>query len=133
MKRFSCDCAGTHFIGDRCDIGVLTTPSYPQLTVGETSDELFITGNPDDILELRPVTDTDVLEFFPPKLVIYPSSGIVKFTITAKRPGLFKIRYEMVGIDAYSFQQPIVERIYAYHKISATDSVDVSTNFHEGL
>ena len=110
----------------------MTTPSYPQLTVGQTSDDLQIYAKPDNILEIRPSVENNALIFKPSRIVIYPSTMEASFTITASRPGIFTIKYEIIGLNAYNFEHPKEDKVYAYNKMAALKSVDVSINFYEG-
>ena len=128
IETFSCDCSGTSYTGESCEIGVISMPSILQLKVNRTSEELSVNAKPNGILQIRPKYDKNNMKFVPEKIKIYPSINEAKFRITVFQIGVFKVEFELVGLDATSFEKPKQLTVYAYQKID-TQSVDIDTNF----
>ena len=127
-STFSCDCSGTSFTGETCNLGLISMPSFPMMTVNEVSETLFLYAKPKEVLEVRPIFDKAILKFEPEKINIYPSIGEASFEITALKVGSFKVQFDIYGIDASTFVKPKQVTIYSTQKI-VTQPVDISTNF----
>lgn len=134
LNQHTCDCSDTGHIGKHCEIGKITVPTYPQLIVGKQSDKLKIFAQPkgDYPLGIKLLSDDNALVFEPSKLFITKSVGKAEFTITARRSGLYKVRYDMVSLNSFNFQQPLEDKIYASQRISTVDPVDLSLSFYKG-
>ena len=130
-STFSCDCSGTSFTGETCNIGLISMPSFPLMTVNEVSETLFLYANPKEVLEVRPIFDKASLKFEPENINIYPSTGEASFEITALKVGSFKVQFEIYGIDASTFVKPKQVMIYSKQKV-ITQPIDISTNFING-
>lgn len=81
---------------------------------------------------IKLLSDDNALVFEPSKLFITKSVGKAEFTITARRSGLYKVRYDMVSLNSFNFQQPLEDKIYASQRISTVDPVDLSLSFYKG-
>ena len=104
-------------------------PSFPQLAVGESSDELIIKARPDEAFEIRPFAENDALKFDPPKFYVYPSQNETIFRVTALKEGVFTVRYELVGNGAISFETPRSDTVYTYIKKTIAQAVDLAKSF----
>ena len=128
----SCDCSGTGYKGKHCEIGIIKMASFPQLVVGEPSEELVIQAKPDEVLEIRPKSESDAIVFEPSVLIIYPTRTETVFKVTAKKEGVFKIDYHLVGPTADAFEKPKSHSIYTYIKKGGEKAVDLEATFFEG-
>lgn len=70
MNEFECDCSGTGYIGEHCQLGTIQISSYPPLINGKTSDWLGITAKPSKELVIIPQAFGGNAIFEPKKVVI---------------------------------------------------------------
>ena len=97
-----CDCSGTGYIGDYCDIGVISVPNLPILLVG-IAHRITISAFPDDDLRVDLITDLDVS----PKTLNFTRNVTeveVNFYPTVSE--LFTLDFEISGTNTHIFRRP---------------------------
>ena len=106
---FSCDCSSTGYTGVTCNMGVLTVPSYPALTIG-VQVTLTITAVPDSELIISIASsDTDAIIISPSTLTITNPASSAMFSIEARGSGvagLYSISYTLSGVNADEYIIP---------------------------
>ena len=106
---FSCDCSLTGYTGVTCNIGVLTVPSYPALTIG-VPVTLTITAVPDSELIISIASsDTDTIIISSSTLTITNPASSAMFSIEANGSavaGLYSISYTLSGVNADDYIIP---------------------------
>ena len=117
-SRYVCDCSNTGYIGDQCEIGIITVPEFPQIIVGDESEVLTIEAKPDQQLIINLETEEKNTATFSPSsvLTLVSPRNKVTFKITPKRAGLIRIKYILSGKNKFSFIQPKDGIIFAIPK-----------------
>ena len=106
---FSCDCSLTGYTGVTCNIGVLTLPSYPALTIGVTVT-LSIVAVPDSELVINVTSsDIDTIIISPSVVTITNLASSAMFSIEVMEgtsDGLYSISYRLSGANADDYIVP---------------------------
>ena len=106
---YSCDCSGTHYKGEHCQIGIITIAEIPILIVNQTS-RLFISAYPDDFINITFIGASE-FEINPTSVTITSIQNTVPFEITATNPGKFLLTYKISGPNAKEFENPLTYHI----------------------
>ena len=106
---FSCDCSLTGYTGVTCNIGVLTLPSYPTLTIG-VPVTVTITAVPDyELIISITSSDTNNIIISPSTVNIINPASSATFSIEASGSGvagLYSISYRLSGVNADDYITP---------------------------
>ena len=97
-----CHCSGTGYRGDLCEVGVVSIPSLPLLTVGETHT-FVVSAKPDSNLT---VEFESKLHLMPSVLTFSPSVTEVMVNITPSGVGVYTVNAKLSGTNAYSYDTP---------------------------
>ena len=107
---FSCDCSSTGYTGVTCNIGVLTLPSYPALTIGVPVTLSITAAVPDSELIINVTSsDTDNITISPSVVTITNPSSSAMFSIEVMEgtsAGLYSISYSISGVNADDYIVP---------------------------
>ena len=107
---FSCDCSSTGYTGVTCNIGVLTLPSYPALTIGVPVTLSITAAVPDFELIINVTSsDTDNITISPSAVTITNPSSSAMFSIEVMEgtsAGLYSISYSISGVNADDYIVP---------------------------
>ena len=106
---FSCDCSLTGYTGVTCNVGVLTLPSYPALTIG-VPVIVTITAVPDyELIISITSSDTNNIIISPSTVNITNPASSATFSIEARGSGvagLYSISYRLSGVNADDYSTP---------------------------
>ena len=97
-----CHCLGTGYRGERCEVGVVSIPSLPLLTAGETHT-FVVLASPDNDLT---VTFESKLHLMPNVLTFTPGMTDVTVNVTPSTAGVYTVNAELTGTNAYSYDTP---------------------------
>ena len=106
---YSCDCSGTHYKGENCQIGIVTIAEIPILIVNQTS-RMFISAYPDDFINITFIGAAE-FEISPISVTITSIQNTVPFEITATNSGKFLLTYKISGPNAKKFENPLTYHI----------------------
>lgn len=106
QKSFSCDCEGTGYKGSECQIGIISTPVYPKLSVKSKSQPLLVSARPSNKLAILLHSENGV--------VFYPSSSLhitfpetkQEFSVEVEKAGVRTISYGLEGPNKDDFETP---------------------------
>ena len=106
---FSCDCSLTGYTGVTCNVGVLTLPSYPALTIGDPVT-VTITAVPDyELIISITSSDANNIIISPSSVNITNPASSAAFSIEARGTGvagLYSISYRLSGVNADNYNIP---------------------------
>ena len=106
---FSCDCSLTGYAGVTCNVGVVTLPSYPALTIGDPVT-VTITAVPDyELIISITSSDTNNIIILPSTVTITDPASSATFSIEAHGSGvagLYSISYRLSGVNADDYSIP---------------------------
>ena len=115
--KFQCDCTGTLYTGELCEIGVVEIPSIPKLVVDIESDEIFIYARPTGYIKVTLIAEPPLLEFIPPSIQIDASDIKSSFKMTASRSGTYALKFRIEDeVNQYKFQSLKDKQIYVFPK-----------------
>ena len=107
---FTCDCSLTGYTGVTCNVGVLTLPSYPALTIGDPAITVTITAVPDyELIISITSSDTNNIIISPSTVNITNPASSATFSIEAHGSGvagLYSISYRLSGVNADDYSTP---------------------------
>ena len=107
-----CDCTGTGYHGDTCQIGIVTVPQLPVLYVNVTKSGLMLQAKPSNDLVIKITTDSRNLGVFPQNVTISGSNTFSSFKLLAIAPGFYKLTFKLFGKDASFFDMPAPSTVY---------------------
>ena len=118
---FICDCHGTGYKGDQCEVGFITTPIFPKLRSNVSSNVLAVLARPSK--SLRVSLDSEVgITFDPSSLEIQFPKRDGEFTVEAAKPGIRAIRFLIEGENKDDFETPKKSVLFVAPEISNLDS-----------
>ena len=102
----SCNCANTGYEGNRCHIGIVTTPRIPKLKLGIASSVLTLNAKPSVALKVSVNAGKRVTIKPSPELSIdYPRQQ-ANFTVRATSVGVHLLSYNLSGPSKNDFITP---------------------------
>lgn len=113
--NYSCDCYGTHYKGENCEIGIVDFPRIPILTVN-TSVTLKIVAFPDNFINITFI-GASALEIYPSSVTVTNELTEVAFVMSTRVSGKFILTYTITGSSAANFEDALV-----YHVLSIESS-----------
>ena len=100
---FVCDCDGTGYTGETCDVLLINTPDISGLMVNSPLNfSLFARPDRNFVLELVP-DNKNVIVIEPSSIVFSQMSPQHNISMTATQPGLYKLEYK-VKDDSLNYQ-----------------------------
>ena len=133
QKKFRCDCTDTGFEGVFCEIGVLQTPLYPKLRVGQTSRLLALKARPSKKLKIM-LKSSSNLQFIPapPYTISYPQTQ-VNFSVKAPDdPGLAVVSYVLAGTSSRHFRDPEKSFVFTVKDVAHNENIYVKLGINKG-
>lgn len=115
-RNYICDCEGTGFEGSECQTGIVTTPVFEKLTVGDQSKMYHLYAQPKNDLTVIIKSSKSLIIEPKRELRISKSDKEATFTIIAVRPGLHVISYSLSGQDAKHYKVPSNSTVYVKSK-----------------
>ena len=106
MTSYTCDCIGTQYKGTTCQTGIISLPSLPILSVGQVSDQLWISAKPDVSLTITFTFPDGTLEVSPPQVTLTNSGTNTSFTIRPLQAGTIVMSYTLSGPSAAAYEDP---------------------------
>ena len=120
-NSFICDCDGTGYKGDQCEVGFITTPIFPKLRPNVSSGVLAVLASPSKRLRVS-LDSEDGITFDPSSLEIRFPKRDRKFTVEAANPGIRAIRFLLEGENKDDFETPEKSVLFVAPEISDFDS-----------
>lgn len=105
-EGFFCNCEDTGFEGPRCEVGIITTPTYQRLKANQESKVYHLYAKPKNGLRVTIRSTQAILVKPQSELRIPKLSRKAAFTLVPKKPGLHIIAYTLDGDDAKVFKAP---------------------------
>lgn len=107
--KYRCDCAGTHYKGQTCDIGVIGIEQAPILRVNE-SVTVSVEVYPMDELHVHLTNTTTGISISADRLTFNSDTTRALYSITGKSSGIHFIQFSLSGdsIDQYEVPQPMM-------------------------
>ena len=102
-NTFTCDCDGTGYTGEICDVLLINTPDISDLMINSPMNfSLFAQSNRTFVLELVP-DDKDAIIIMPSSVMFSKVLTQHKISLTATKPGFYKLQYK-VKDDSINYQ-----------------------------
>ena len=98
----NCQCSGTGYRGDICEVGVVSIPSLPLLTVGETHS-FIVSAKPDSDLT---VEFDSKLRFRPNVLTFSPRMTEMTVNVTPSSVGVYTVSTKLTGTNSFNYDTP---------------------------
>ena len=120
-NSFICNCDGTGYKGDHCEVGVITTPIFPKLRPNVSSHFLNVLASPSKSLRVS-LDSEEGTTFDPSSLEIKFPKRDGQFTVEAAKPGIQAIRFLLEGENKDDFETPEKSVLFVAPEISNLDS-----------
>ena len=106
LENFLCNCSGTGYIGEKCQIGVIVVPDLPSLNVTKPF-VLTIQAKPTNSLKIQPKVDMEAKISFNPPIAEFSSTiHSIDITITPNVVGIFPLSFSLLGSNRNEFMTP---------------------------
>ena len=120
--RFRCDCKDTGFGGERCQVGMITTPEFPKLSLNSSSNPFSLKAHPSESIMISMETNSD-LTLEPSTVQIRKPSSSANLVVKTKTPGLKVVSYSAQSSDGTVFTDPEDSVVFVSPKIAAQKSI----------
>ena len=130
----NCQCSGTGYRGDICEVGVVSIPTLPLLTVGETHT-FIVSAKPDSDLT---VEFDSRLGFTPNVFTFTPWMTEVTVSVTPSSVDVYIVNTRLTGTDAYIYDTPpevtiVVQDTTPFKDVNKTLSPGCCSNESESI
>ena len=100
-QSIKCDCSGTYYTGERCQLGYAVAHPVPALVKGN-SEDVTITSKPliQTMVSIAP-SDNSSLGINKQMISLSPQSSSGSYTVQANRSGLFTVSYDVIPGSLY--------------------------------
>ena len=114
---FECDCTGTLYTGELCQIGLVEIPSIPELVVDVESDEIFVYARPTGYITVTLTAEPPLLELIPPSIQIDAHDTKSSFKMKASKAGTYVLKFKIEdGVNQYKYEPPEDKQVYVFAK-----------------
>ena len=130
-NKFSCDCYGSGYQGDRCQLIQTSVDPIPNLNTHNKPLTIQLYAKPNIYIQVRVLTDTSGISIYPEEFTITHPDTRNEFQITATRSGKYIIQYEVTGLDAKLTIQPPSSVVYVTDTFADLSLVNASVGIFE--
>ena len=120
IKNYKCDCTGTPYQGNECQMIRTRITGIPiQIVAGQETTPIRFYAKPDNFVKVKLSSSGD-LSFNPPEITISHLSSFGEFKIIAEKEGKYSIEYDISGDDQSKTVTPPATTIYVQDSKSAS-------------
>ena len=103
--EFRCNCRGTNYKGLQCEIGAISIPQIPILTVGQTVT-ITVKAYPRSELFLSIFPGSNAVIVNPSAILFTQETTTASISIAANVPGIHFLQFNTSGIESPQFERP---------------------------
>lgn len=129
-EDYYCECRGTGYTGDRCEIGKVEFPitGFPTLSPSMESDPFTIFASPDEEIFITPIANN--CTFTPAQINISAPNTSGEFSVTCWGSGAVTVNFMLNGTNAKNYATPPPLILYIIPNPRPVGEVDVFEQLH---
>ncbi|XP_057304820.1 uncharacterized protein LOC130641844 [Hydractinia symbiolongicarpus] len=93
--EYSCNCDGTGYTGQNCEIAMVVISELPPVLVGIDSEYVAVTTQAEENIEISIQEETGMLTFSPNSVTLKYPERKASFKIASNKPGTYKVKYKI--------------------------------------
>ncbi|XP_057304688.1 uncharacterized protein LOC130641759 isoform X2 [Hydractinia symbiolongicarpus] len=93
--EYSCNCDGTGYTGQNCEVTMVIISELPPVFVGIDSEYVAVTTQAEGNIEISIQEETGMLTFSPNSVTLKYPERKASFKIASNKPGTYKVKYKI--------------------------------------